>query len=460
MRHTPHTYVALLTLVSILMLTGFGCRGLSQDEQAAIRPITLNYWTVYGDVPALRQLAAQYKQIRPYVTINVRQVRPDTFDQTFVEALADDVGPDIVSIDIRNLAEHQHRLAPMPNSVQVANISVEGTVRKDTVVDIVTNPMPTTQQIRQQYITTVSDNAIVDGNVYGLPLAVNTMALYYNRTLLDRAGVAQPPATWEELQSAVEDSTIFNNAGDIVQSGIALGTGSNIENSFDIVSLLMLQNGVTMAQGSRVTFANGLERSNTAHPSIQALQFYTDFAQPTRAVYSWNTEFRSAFDSFVRGQSVFYFGFASEYDDIVAAAPQMDLATIPVPQLNFEQPVTVAQFSLEAVVEKSTHKDEAWDFIRFLSSPERILSYATTLGQPSPLRTHVSSQRTDEALGPFADSVLTAVNWYRGRDEMAATQAIDALVRDFVTQAPEGTTQEQYSAQLINRAAQIVQQTF
>jgi multiple sugar transport system substrate-binding protein len=41
-----------------------------------------------------------------------------------------------------------------------------------------------------------------DGKVYGLPKDHNTLAMFYNKDLLQQAGVTSPPKTWDELRDA------------------------------------------------------------------------------------------------------------------------------------------------------------------------------------------------------------------------------------------------------------------
>ena len=61
-------------------------------------------------------MIAQYKIVRPYVTVNLRQVRVEEFEKLFINALAEDVGPDVVSIHSRWIREHGNKLSPMPAS--------------------------------------------------------------------------------------------------------------------------------------------------------------------------------------------------------------------------------------------------------------------------------------------------------------------------------------------------------
>ncbi|EKE05990.1 MAG: hypothetical protein ACD_19C00128G0002, partial [uncultured bacterium] len=291
-------FVIFSLIFSLFLITGLGCKGLSETQQQSVVPVTLNYWTVFNDVDQLRAMATAYQQLRPYVKINVRQVRYEEFDRLFANALADDVGPDIISVHTRWLGKYANRLSPMPENVTVANVTVQGTIAKETVVTSETLAMPNINTIRSQYVGTVAEDVVINNQIYGLPLAMDTLALYYNKDLLDKSGVPLAPRTWEELSDAVKKSTKFNVAGDIVQSGIALGTASNIQNSFDIVSLLMMQNGVNMADGNAIRFADGLQRPTPDHPAMQALSYYTDFARSTQDFYSWNVRKGDALQEF------------------------------------------------------------------------------------------------------------------------------------------------------------------
>jgi len=441
------------------MIAGFGCKGLSQTEQELIQPVTLNYWTVYNDVAQLQAMASEYQQIRPYVRVNVRQVRYEEFDRLFVNALADDVAPDIVSMHVRWLNRYTNRLSPMPATVNVANIAVSGTYSKDTVVTQQTMQMPTKTILEKSFVSTVADDVIIRGSVYGIPLALDSLALYYNKDLLDKAGIPEAPQTWAEFLDAVKKTTRFSADGRVIQSGVPLGTGKNVDYSSDILTLLVMQNRAKMAIGSHVSFADNVDRFGAGHPTIEALRFYTDFARPTKEVYAWNTQMESGFDAFTRGKAVFYFGYAFDLPRIKGRAPQMNLEVVPVPQLNASDPVNVANYWVESVVKKSRHQNEAWDFIRFITTPDKIKIYTDATKRPSPLRQHIADQEKDPLLAPFASAVLHATNWYHGRNVDDAGKAIDDMIEGYLSPVPDGQDGAKRDIQLIQQSAQRVQQT-
>lgn len=454
----------IILVSSCLLVFGFGCKGLSATQQAAIRPITLNYWTVFDNVSALNKVVSEYKAERPYVTINIRQVRYDEFDKLFVNALADDVAPDITSMHVRWLHKYQNRLSPMPASTKMGSLQVTNSITKDTQVVFDTFPLPTLDSIKRDYLGTVADDAIINKQVFGLPLTVDSLAIYYNKDLLDKAGFPEPPKDWTEFVEAVKRITKIDKDGTIIQSGTSLGTGKNIENSFDIVSALMLQNGVTMSGSSGgVSFSGGLDKNSPTHPALQALNFYTDFARPTKEVYSWNDSQSSAFDAFVRGKTAFYFGFAYDYDRIKSRAPDLNIEIMPLPQLNTTAPSNVANYWIQSVVKKSKNQNEAWDFIRFMSDPNRIKKYADTVHQPSALRIHVKAQQTDPIIAPFSAQILVAKNWYRGKDIDTAQSAFNTMISTVLKPLddPKATDDDIYKkdASAVVRAGQTVSQT-
>ena len=452
-------YLTLFSLLTLVTLLGFGCKGLSAEQAAAVKPVKLNYWTVYNDLDQLDAFKKEYEAARPYVKINIRKVRAEELEQLLLRALADDVPPDVISISTRDLRRYVSWLSPMPASVKVANIQVTGKYAKETVVTIEENKMPSASTIKSKFVSAVYDDAVIGDKIYGLPLAFDTLALYYNKELLDKSGVAEPPKTWDEFMVAVKAGTRFNEKGDIIQSGAALGTGNNIERAFDILSLFMLQSGAKMAQGTRVSFADGLTVGKPNHPAMVALRFYTDFARPTKEVYSWNETKGNALENFATGKSVFYFGFAYDYPRIKARAPQMDLEIMPILQLNEAAPMNVANYWLETVVKKSKNQDEAWDFIRFMTTPDNIKKYTDATKRPTPLRSQIKDQEADELLKPFVSTILQAESWYKGKNEAAAEKVFVDMLHGSLQPAGTAKSETQKDVQLLTTAAKLIQQT-
>lgn len=451
--------IYLFTILSVLVTVGFGCKGLTAEQKAAVKPVNLNYWTTNNDLGQLQKFVADYRKMRPYVNINIRQIRDDELESQLTNALADDVAPDIISVNVRDLRNYLPRLAEMPSEVSVAKIYVTGQYVKETVVETEKISMPTAGGVKNAFISTVYNDAVIGGKIYGLPLAVDTMAIYYNKDLLDRAEIPEQPKTWNEFMTAVKAATRFNEKGDIVQSGVAMGTAKNIPYSFDILSLLMMQSGVKMAYGASVNFANGVSDAGPNHPALTALRFYTDFAQPTKEVYTWNEKMGSALGEFAHGKAVFYLGFASDWPKIQNQAPQLNIEVMPMLQLNEKNSVNVANYGVEAVVKKTKHPDEAWEFVTFMTKPENIKKYAEATHRPSPLRNQINEQKENPTLAPFAGQILNAENWYRGRNNAAAVGAFNNLITTYLQPVSSEKDQRERDRNLLEYTARLVQQT-
>lgn len=423
----------ILALGAVLLLTGLGCKSLPADQATAIRPVTLNYWTVFDNVDELKKRAAEYQALYPHVTVKIKQVRYNEFDNALINALADDVQPDIVSIHTRWLRQYQTRLATMPAQTKMGKLVQTNNITKDTQVLFDTYPSPTVDTIKRDYLATVADDAVIGGKIYGLPLSIDNLAVYLNKDLLDKAGIAEAPKTWDEFVAAVKLITKLDKDGQIVQSGVALGTGKNIDNSFDIISAIIAQNGVTLATAENaVGFASGLDRPSPTHPTLQALNFYTDFARPTKDVYSWNAAEGNAFDAFTRGKTGFYLGFAYDYNRIKSRAPELNVEVVPLFQLNKNAQANSANYWLESVLKKSKNQNEAWDFIRFLSTPDNLKKYSDATKIPSPVRAHLKAEQADPILSPFASQLLVSKNWYRGNNISAVEEAFNTMVETLV----------------------------
>ena len=66
----------------------------------------------------------------------------------------------------------------------------------------------------------------LDGKTYGVPIGANTLALYYNKAVLDAAGVDPASVTdWDSLTSALEAVSASGGKG-ITFSGIGTEEGS------------------------------------------------------------------------------------------------------------------------------------------------------------------------------------------------------------------------------------------
>ncbi len=75
-----------------------------------------------------------------------------------------------------------------------------------------------TPEFKDRFIDTFLSPSVMEGKTYGLPIAASARAMYYNKDILSKAGVANPPATWAELQDAAKK--IKDSGGDVFGFGL------------------------------------------------------------------------------------------------------------------------------------------------------------------------------------------------------------------------------------------------
>lgn len=433
--------ILLLGIVLLLTLTGVRCRkGTPPEVAQANRPITLNWWRTFDDEVAVRPIIEAYQVLHPNVAIRYRKLRFEEYEQALLDALAEDRGPDIFSLHSSWIRRYQSKLAPLPDALTIPFPEVRGTFKKEVVVTLKTTPALSVRALKERFVDAVAADVLISTSderggkkeqIFGLPLALDTLALFSNRDLLNRTGIPEAPKTWSEMQSAVKRLTKLDREGNLLQSGAALGSARNVERATDILALLMMQNGAEMLDLSGAAAFHKIPpllQGLPTPPGEQALTFYTDFANPQKEVYSWSAREPNALEAFISGRTAMMLGYAYHLSIIRARAPRLNLAVSPAPQIEGNPEVNFANYWIETVSRKSPNAHFAWDFLQFATSAERVTRYLEATGRPPALRALISSLSEKEYTGVFAAQALTAKSWYRGGNARAAEAALlDAI---------------------------------
>ncbi len=453
-----------LILLSVLLTTGAGCSG-GDTNGSSSKPVELTIWRVFDEDNSFDSIISSYRTLHPTVKFTYKKLRFDEYKDELVRAIAEGEGPDILSVHNTWMGEFQNLLEPMPSTVNVTFQETQGTLRKKTVMVSREQETMSLKSFKSSFVPVVVDDAILpyqpdpkidpSDKIYGLPMAVDTLALFSNQDMLNAAGVTEPPSTWEAFQEAVKALTTISDDGTITQSAAAIGTSSNVQRSVDLLSVLMLQNGTEMVDDrGRVAFDTIPEGTEPdVFPSLDAVRFYTAFANPTKEVYTWNDDFPNSFEAFVNGETAMYFGYSYDIPLIRTAAPKLNFTVSPLPQIGVGQEVNYANYWIEGVSKSSENIDYAWDFILFASDADNVTSYLEAANKPTALRALITTQLNDEDLGTFADQLLTAKTWYRGVDVDAAEAAMENLIDEMLL-GPEKPEE------VIDNAASVVAQTY
>jgi ABC-type glycerol-3-phosphate transport system substrate-binding protein len=198
---------------------------------------------------------------------------------------------------------------------------------------------------------------VVNGVLYGIPLHMDTLALFINDAIFADGGFS-PPTTWEEFIRVALAATVKNEQGEIITSGAAIGTYNNIPHASDIISMLFAQNRVNLKNPSQ-----------SPEAVAEALSFYTNFASGRDNFESvWSSKQEDALSAFASGSVAMYFGFSWDIFAIKAKNPDLKFSVHKVPALT--TPVSIASYWADGVSVKSKHQKEALLFLQFLAKKE------------------------------------------------------------------------------------------
>ncbi|KKS66025.1 MAG: ABC transporter, solute-binding protein [Parcubacteria group bacterium GW2011_GWA1_42_7] len=378
-------------LVIPLFFTGLFA-GISPCKEKPPAPITLEFWGVFEDSDAYSSLIAQFKQVYPHIAINYYKKNIATYEQDLLNALAAGRGPDIFSIHNTWLPKYSDKLFPAP----------EG--------------MLTSAEYASVFVDVASQDFVEQGKIYAFPFYVDTLALFYNKDIFNGAGIALPPATWEEVNAAAESLTKKDLDGNISQSGIALGASKNVNRCTDILSLLMIQSGAKMISDDKTSaaFAGSvyLDGENF-YPASRALNFYTNFANPKKKVYSWNSSQHYSIDAFSEGKAAMMINYSYQIPALRAKAATLRFGVAGLPQIsaNASNAANYANYWGQGVSKGSLNANAAWQFLGWMSQKENMKTFLGQIKKPTSRRDLIEWQKADPDLGIFAIQTLSARSW-------------------------------------------------
>lgn len=380
--------VLILLAVGIILSVRGGRR--QDKEKPADEPVTITVWRLFDNEEVLKPIFDQYRSERPNVTIVYEKKNPAEYEAEFTNAIAAGKGPDILSLPNDWMVKHRDKLVPAPESL----ITVE--------------------KYREQFVNVVVEEGLFENRIYGMPLYVDALVLYYNSELMletltrlrqsnpaadwtkEAQLLTRPPSNWDDLVAAVKLIRQVNGAN-VALSGLAMGTAETTQNAAAILAALMLQNGAEMTNVDKTAASFHLpdkkQTGDPYYPGTEALDFYTAFALANRAVYNWNDKLGSSLDAFMNKKAAMMINFQYVQHDIKQKAPTLFYDIAPLPQIKGStSPVNVASYMMETVTKNSAHPDIAWDFIKFLTDPSRASMYRSATRRPPALRSLVENE--------------------------------------------------------------------
>lgn len=228
-----------------------------------------------------------------------------------------------------------------------------------------------------------------DGSVYGVPLVTEREVLYYNKDILEAAGV-DVPTTLDEFAAAVEAT---HNPDEGIYGFVSRG-----------------QRSAAVTQFSSFLYSMGGSWDDVASPeAVAAYELYggllRDFGPAGTTEMSWP----QALPVFAQGTAAFYTDADSLFNNFMdestsRVTESIGFAQFPAGKAG-SKPYNVPSWGL-GINEFSENKDNAWEFIQWFTSPETTLDIQSD-GVPL---ARASVWENPEGTAGFPDELVEVIN--------------------------------------------------
>lgn len=322
--------------------------------------------------------------------IDYTEISENSFDSVFIEALARGQGPDAILISQDQIYRHEDKIIQIPYS---------------------------TLSQRDFQNTFIEQAELYFGSegTYAIPFVVDPLVMYWNRDSFTNAGIAKVPVFWDEFTNINKLLTVKDVNSNVKRSAIALGEFSNILHAREILGTLFIQsnNPVTYRDSSgMISSALGSRSYVGLDTSVPALNFFTQFSNPSNPNYSWNRSLPNSKSSFLSGNLATYFGFASELSDIRQKNPNIDFDVAPLPQARGGMNrVTYGDMYGFSIARSTTNVNSTFTILSALLNSNSLIDMISISYLPPVRRDIIANGTTDPYLSIFYDSALISHGW-------------------------------------------------
>lgn len=348
--------------------------------------------TIWGTIPQI-SFNNIIKETSLYQSkeFNIKYVEKSegNFDADFIESLASGDGPDIFMLESSNILKYRNKIFPIPYNVF------------------------TQRQFKDSFIEGAEVYMAPEGTL-ALPIYVDPLVMYWNRSMFTDANLTLPPKYWDEFYNLANLITKKDGALNISRSVVAFGEFSNISHAKEIILNLAMQAGtpVTIWSNGKAqsVFTNSFNMPTM--PAEAAVNFYTEFDNPSKPSYSWNRSLPNSTSYFLSGDLALYFGFASEIRNLQLRNPNLnfDVTSVPVSRQGGVN-VSFANFNSLAITKSSKNINAAFSVISALSGASNAAAFNKVLRLPPVRRDLLGIKPAESFQSVFYNSAIKSKTW-------------------------------------------------
>lgn len=292
----------------------------------------------------VRAMSEAFTKANPDVTVNLEFVPYEGLHDKTVLAQGSGGGYDVVLFDVIWPAEYATNKVLLDVSDKITG-------------DMKTGVLPGAW-------TTVE----YQGKLYGMPWILDTKYLFYNKEILEKAGIKTPPKTWAEL---TEQAKIIKDKG-LLATPIAWSWSQAEAAICDYATLVSAYGGSFIKDGKPVFQSGG---------GLDALNYMVDsyksgLTNPNSKEFL-EEDVRRVFQN---GEAAFALNWTYMYNmanDPKDSKVAGKVGVVPAPGIDGKSTVSAVNGSMGlGITSTSKHPDEAWKYIAFMTSQQTQNQYA------------------------------------------------------------------------------------
>lgn len=240
----------------------------------------------------------------------------------------------------------------LPDVMDVDNTDTATYAKMGILADI-TDRVNSELELDQYYDSILGQNQY-EGKYYGLPFTSNNLCLYYNKELLDKAGVTEVPATWDGLLEACGKlkSTGVN--------GFGVAGSQTTDTTFQMWPFIW-------GAGSDVVRIDSPE-------TVEMLKFYQTMVENqymSTEVVNYNSGDNA--NQFIAGKTAMIIDGPWRLSSIQADAGfEFGVAKVPEGSAGFKTVLGGHNFAIS----NTGNVDLSWEFVKYMNRPEVMVKYS------------------------------------------------------------------------------------
>lgn len=306
-----------------------GSEGTKQTQREVV-----NFWYLWGGEEAklIEQIIAEYNKSQDKYEV-VGTSTPD--QKVIITSISGGQGPDITDDFGGSVPKYANE-----NIAQ----NLDEYIKKDSV-DMTA------------FVGAALEQQKYEGSIYSLPISVNVFALYYNKDLLNNAGITKTPQTLEELMQMGEETTVLDG-GALKQLGSPFVPANYWPNIFTYAY------GSDFGQTGKLTPDNEGFKKSLEFMESQVKKFGKDAL--SNFITSGNSNLNTPQDPFLNGTQVFRIDGPWLYNMAKEANVNFEVMPVPGAESVGSDGWSTVDTSMLYIPTTSKHKDGAWDFMKYM----------------------------------------------------------------------------------------------